>query len=360
MDRERYESLRGALPGWQEDMPQAYGRLAEIFAQQVFELHMGQGEDGKVQACIPYMMNDASECYLTLKNCRITGSYQQEFSGATKGELIFEEKEKALVIRQEDQVCTLWFDEISQSLCCYQYHRIGHFWVEGQEQWRQLVYLIGTIYDKYQYLGEDVCNTKEKELLELMEFAPFRYWSPIRESLDGWYEDTKRGACRMETLARKVGDREMAILAGVYRKFPLSWLSRFVAGRMQSGRRERLYQKIWELVQEASAPYPARSYGRETDKKIEEERKATERQLKELGFQGAYPFFWREDLQVSAMEEHPFTILEKEDFTFRIQFMVSRPGKSGGWNGGFFKGKGRVGWIGTREDLLRLSLHKGS
>ena len=49
MEKEKYQSLREFLPGWQEDMPEVYGRLAEIFAQQVFELHMGQGADGKPQ-----------------------------------------------------------------------------------------------------------------------------------------------------------------------------------------------------------------------------------------------------------------------------------------------------------------------
>ena len=37
MEKEKYQSLREFLPGWQEDMPEAYGRLAEIFAQQVRE-----------------------------------------------------------------------------------------------------------------------------------------------------------------------------------------------------------------------------------------------------------------------------------------------------------------------------------
>ncbi|MEF2877755.1 MAG: DUF3878 family protein [Blautia sp.] len=359
MEKEKYQSLREFLPGWQEDMPEAYGRLAEIFAQQVFELHMGQGADGKPQAYIPYMMNDSLECYLILENCRVTGGYQPEFAGETKGELAMGKEGKALIIRQEDQVCTLWFDDISQSLCCYQYHRIGHFWVKGQEQWRQLVYLVGTIYDKYQYLGEKLCNSIEKELLLLMEFAPFRYWSPIRESLDNWYEDTKRGALCMKDLARKAGDKEMEFWAGLYGKIPFSWLSRHIAHRMERPGREKLYRSIWKLVEEASASYPARSYGKDADEKIEIERKETEKQLKALGMQGQYPFFWHKDLQVTAMEEHPFTILEGEDFKFRIQLMVSRTGKGGGWNGGFFKGKGRAGWIEKKENLLTLPLRKG-
>ena len=79
-----------------------------------------------------------------------------------------------MVVKQgEDNVFTLWFEEITEQLACYQYHEIGHFWVQGMEQWRQLVYMIGTIYDKYEYLGEEVCTEKELELIPLMGVRSF-------------------------------------------------------------------------------------------------------------------------------------------------------------------------------------------
>ena len=44
---ERYEELRGYLPGLQKDMPECYGKLAEIFEHQVFELHLGEEGAGR-------------------------------------------------------------------------------------------------------------------------------------------------------------------------------------------------------------------------------------------------------------------------------------------------------------------------
>ena len=53
-----------------------------------------------------------------------------------------------------------------------------------------------------------------------------------------------------------------------------------------------------------------------------------------------------EHLSVCVTEEHPFTILESEDFKFKIQLMISEcrekhPRK----NAGFFKGYQRKGKI---------------
>ena len=56
-------------------------------------------------------------------------------------------------------------------------------------------------------------------------------------------------------------------------------------------------------------------------------------------------------------EEHPFTIMESEEFVFRTQFMVSRCIKpvKGGRNSGFFTGWGRQGKV---EDTLEASLRE--
>ena len=53
---ERYEELRGYLPGLQKDMPECYGKLAEIFEHQVFELHLGEERGRKTDFYIniPY------------------------------------------------------------------------------------------------------------------------------------------------------------------------------------------------------------------------------------------------------------------------------------------------------------------
>ena len=121
------------------------------------------------------MMNDALECYLVLKDARITGEYLQldpeEFP--LQAQIAQRDGQTALIVKQgSENIFTIWFREIEESFQCYQYHRIGHFWVEGQEHWRQLVYMTGTIYDKYEYMKEKACSDLEMELMHLIEFPP--------------------------------------------------------------------------------------------------------------------------------------------------------------------------------------------
>lgn len=339
------EKLAGVTP----DMEEGFQKLKEIFDKEVFEFYIRQG-----QGYVPYMMNDALECYLVLTDCRCTGEYLTGYDSCTVGYLSFKEEEKVLVVHQgEENIFTLWFWEIQVKLEGYQYHQIGHFWLKekGQEQWRQLVYMLGTVYDKYEYFGEAMCTSREQELMRLMEFRPFRYWSPIKESLDPYYPDTVQGAAEMRRIAGLAGDKAMAFLAGIYEKVPLIFLEKVIIYRMESPCSQKLYEKIRELVCQESIQYKKRDYGKEMNERIEKERLHVEDELYRRGFRGKYPRFSKEGMEILAVEEHPFTVgfMEWEKFDFRIQLMVSEDfsgkKKSLGLNGGFFKGKGRQGRI---------------
>ena len=51
--------------------------------------------------------------------------------------LAVNDKGYVLSIRQgSENALTLYFDDMEESIHCYQYH---HFWVKGQEQWRQVI-----------------------------------------------------------------------------------------------------------------------------------------------------------------------------------------------------------------------------
>ena len=59
-----------------------------------------------------------------------------------------------------------------------------------------------------------------------------------------------------------------------------------------------------------------------------------------------YPLFQKENEMIHATEEHPFTVLESDDFSFRIQFMVSKTKDAKpALNAGFFDGNDRSGTI---------------
>ena len=70
--------------------------------------------------------------------------------------------------------------------------------------------------------------------------------------------------------------------------------------------------------------------------------------LLDEGFTGEYPLFRRPGMEVLAAEEHPFTILDAEDYRFRIRFMVSEYPVSHEPPGvcpGFFRKRGYQGYI---------------
>ena len=356
-----YEELQQFLPGLSPDMPDSCMKLAELFRAQAFELHIRTWPTGEEKYYIPYMMNDALECLLILEQCRMTGRYLVDFKGTTQAHMAKDGEVYLLVVRQgDDNVFTIWFSSIREEMTCYQYHRIGHFWVKGQEQWRRLVYIVGTLYDKYSYMGDTVCTQAEKELRPLMELAPFRAFSPVKESLDEEYPDTLEGVECMKKLALEAGDWRLAHLLKVYRRFPFPWAEKRIQRHMESRAGIPLYEVLYRKTEAASKVYPIRDYGRKSNEETEEKRRAVSRKLQEKGFTGAYPFFRKGSMQILAMEEHPFTLLEAEDFSFRIQFMVSVSKKdSERYNGGFFKGRQNRGWIEKNLDFLGGKQSKG-
>lgn len=336
-------------------MMQALEKLMHVFEYNVFELCGPFENAGRTDYYVPYMMNDAVEDYLILKNCRIVGEFLADTELPQAAQIAENEDGYVLAVRQGDEnAFTLYFDDVEESVQCYQYHEIGHFWVVGQEQWRQLVYMIGTIHDKYTFLGEAFCNEQEMELLHLVEFAPFREWSPIHESLEDTYEETEEGFEAMVRFVEQAGDKGYLRWISLYRRFRShSWLSKLLANQLLSPKREELYQLIFDKVCEASLQYPKRIYGDAIDTEIENARLKVDSDLKNQGFVGIYPEYEKDTIKIFVTEEHPFTIMEWNHYKFKIQFMVSeckRPIKNRK-NSGFFKGSGRKGWIEKYDKL---------
>jgi len=306
--------------------------LEEILACDAFELHVQKRNDKESDYYIPYMMNDALECYLLLQKGHMTGEYNSELEEEMQVEFIKTEDGPALIFRQgRSNVFTIWFQEAFQDLQCYRYDQIGHFWITGQEHWRRLVYMIGTMHDKYNYMGEEVCNEKELKLLPLMEFAPFRYFSPIHDSLDEYYINSEMGHFCMECLVEETKNKRMSFLMQLYKVLPFKKIvEKLLIREMMHPRCNPLYELIFSRVQAASEQYPKRLYENAIETKICETRDEAEKRLKENGFKGTYPLFQKGHMQVQAMEEHPFTILESDHYNFKIQYMVSEGrGKKG-------------------------------
>lgn len=351
---DREKELQNSLDGLDASTPKPFWKLAEILELQVLEID-GLSKDKATDCLIPYMMNDAVENYLILKDCKMTGEYVKEKEVLLPAHLVKKDM-YILVVRQEGgTLFTLQFSKIQEHLQCYQYHQIGHFWVKGQEQWRQLVYMLGTIHDKYEYIGENVCNDREKELMPLIEFPPLRDFSPIHESLDGKYPFTYDGMDRMERLAEEAGDPGYARLVRLYRRLPVGWIGKILRNRLNSPKSERLCRLIKKKLEEASQDYAVREYDSSLNEEIDRKRKAVNADLLEKGFHGKYPEYEKGNMQIIVTEEHPFVRkeFEYENYEFAIKFMVSEVDKGQSeYLGGFFQGNGRNGWI--AEDVNEL------
>lgn len=342
----------------------------------------GKNADNAGDYYLSYMMNDAVEYYFILKNCHLTGEPLTDCDEPVTARFIRPSGEvsAALIIHQgQENVYTIWFQKLERVLSCYAYHQIGHFWRSGQEQWRQLVYIIGTVYDKYLFIGDSVCNEDELALLPVMEFAPFRYWFPINEEPWDRYPDTEQAIHTIADLAEEAGDHRYARLTRWYGKllsnptiFTLEQklrqpLTRCLARQLTKKERLPLYHLIWNYILKASSVYPSRDYGELRNQEIDSLRKEADALLKNNGFTGSYPLYFKGQYQVTAAEEHPFTAeeLEYENFPFHIQFMVSRCAKNGlslhpfqTVNAGFFTGKGNQGNILKNMDELEHWLCK--
>ena len=339
--------------------------LDEIISCDAFELHKSETHDGKQNFYIPYMMNDALECYLVLEDGTMTGTYREDLDAEMSVDHVNADHGLALIFRQGmENIFTIWYESCYCEQKCYRYDQIGHFWVEGEEHWRRLVYIIGTIHDKYRYMGEMVCNEKEMELMPLMEFAPFRYFSPIHEALDEYYDESEEGFLCMQNLAKEAGDKDFLRMMKLYELTPFKRQGvAALVNAMMSPKRNTLYEVIFEKVRQASLEYSERVYPAELSEEIQKKRTQVDEILRAHGFSGSYPYFYKGTMQILAMEEHPFTILESEHYGFRIQYMVSecsapdkyikRAGQPGvKLNAGFFKKKGNRGWIARNLEFL--------
>lgn len=343
-----YNELKSILPGLQEDMPRPFYMIGELLDYGSFELCI-QEKDGRKEYIIPYIMNDAVECYLSMKDASWRGDYQPERE-VTEVELLVpqEDGRYGLIVHQGyDNVVTLWFETLVMHAACYRYHEIGHFWVKGQEQWRQLVYMVGTMADKYRYMGSEYCNETEIVLQGLIYFPPFRRWSPVVDDLMAdHFPLRKEGVETALRLAKEVGDTEFISMVQQYTDNATEKMEVNVSRQLLSPKREALYQHIYELVQKASNPYPPRDYGETKNLEIRQKRRQVEKELHSCGYVGHYPEYHKKNTHVLVTEEQPFTMLEWDDFHFRQQLMVSKSrGKRQGRNAGFFRGFGRSGKI---------------
>jgi len=326
--------------------------LEELVHNQAFEIQ--RRTDDKTIYDVPYMLNDALECYLVFTGASMQGEYLDGLEDVTDVELLEEGCRQCLIIRQGVQnTCTLWFEEVHRELALYRFHEIGHFWEPGAEQWRRLVYIVGTMEDKYLFMGEEVCNEQELSLILLMQFTPFYRYYPAKICIPEEYVMTEEGCLCMLDLALEAGDRTYANLIRLYLRFPGAFMEKCLYRALMNQKRGKLYDLIFRKAAEASGQYPERDYGNENNRFRDRQRQMLAECFQKHGYTGTYPNYRKETVYVQVTEEHPFTRMESFE-KFRFQLMVSEmSGRTDGWNRGFFKGKYNKGYICRPEEFFR-------
>ena len=79
--------------GVEDGISSVFEKLAEVFEYQVFELCVGE------EYLIPYMMNDAVENYLILKNGQMIGNYLNDDTLEVTAKLAVEKDRYVLSVR---------------------------------------------------------------------------------------------------------------------------------------------------------------------------------------------------------------------------------------------------------------------
>lgn len=150
----------------------------------------------------------------------------------------------------------------------------------------------------------------------------------------------------MYRLAMEAGDKLFAFLVKLYEKVHFPKFTLFLGKLLTKKRRIPLYNLLYRKICSASETYPTRDYGQANNNRITALRYEAEFKLHRKGFTGNYPFFQKDSIQVFAAEEHPFTVMESDDFYFRIQYMVSRSScPDSGFNSGFFHSRNNESMI---------------
>ncbi len=177
--------------------------LERVIEELEFELWKGK-DDPCTSWCVTYMFNDSVESYLLLEDVTITGKYEKEKEYISL-RLVEEERRYGVVGQQEQNFFTIWFSKVTLVAALYRYADIGHFWVKGQEPLRQLVYEIEIIKDKKAYLGEWACTEKEMQLLNLLDFAPFRSYYCVPWEKGDVFDTRKNGFNAYEDILQLLG-----------------------------------------------------------------------------------------------------------------------------------------------------------
>ena len=292
-------------------------KLAQLLEQDQFELLIPEKirtESGRISdkasasMDIPlvYLMNDAVESFLVLKNARMTGNYVRDYEGEFEGSVEKAdwdlcEAEYILVIHQGQNVFTVFFEDILLETQLYNYGELGHFWVKGYENLRVMEY---------------------QKLAMLRDFPPLNYlfYPAVPEKyivpVDNPWEVTAEALAVMQELATEAGDEKLGKMLRRYEKNPDISNAKKIAGMLCRSSHLPVITLLGEKIREAASVYPDRDFGRKQNKYLHELMEKAERRKEELE---------AENVQTLIYREEPF-IYDCDSISFQVYLMIVRKG----------------------------------
>ena len=268
--------------------------------------------DGKVI----YLMNDTVESFLVFRNARYTGTYLENYEDEISYSL--DKTVCFLKINQGDSHLLLFFDSLEIETHYYNYGGIGHFWVNGYENLRNLEFQLAIIRDKYDFLGPSSCNELEQKLSALRNFPPLNYlfYPAISDRyitpLDNPWALSKDALDFFACICADAGDQKLLRITRAYGKHPGRRLAKKLARLLRQTRHKAVPDRIYALLCEAASAYPKRSFGQKLDEKNAELLKKADHIADAL----AGPH-----CSVRIYHEEPF-VYDCDDITFKVYIMI--------------------------------------
>lgn len=258
--------------------------LKRLLSQNEFELLLPEqtaaeaGQRKKEDIRLVYQMNDTIESFLVFKEATMTGTYHKDYEGAIEASFYRDGDDYALVVRQEEEDCvvTILFKTLELETNLYNYGDIAHFWRKGYENLRQLEFRIAVLWDKYEYLGEEVCNDEERKLVELAYFPPLNYtcYPAVAKQYivprDNPWVPSEGAFSFMTGIVEQAGDKKLGKWLRFYQKYPYPLIAKRIAVLLHRNAHAKVADLITERLKKATAGYKNRSFGIKEDEKIRE------------------------------------------------------------------------------------------
>ena len=256
--------------------------LKRLLSQNEFELLLPEqtaaeaGQRKKEDIRLVYQMNDTIESFLVFKEATMTGTYHKDYEGAIEASFYRDGDDYALVVRQEEEDCvvTILFKTLELETNLYNYGDIAHFWRKGYENLRQLEFRIAVLWDKYEYLGEEVCNDEERKLVELAYFPPLNYtcYPAVSKQYivprDNPWVPSEGAFSLMTEIVEQAGDKKLGKWLRFYQKYPYPLIAKRIAVLLHRNAHAKVADLITERLKKATAGYKNRSFGIKEDEKI--------------------------------------------------------------------------------------------